>query len=376
VYEYPSWETAYARPPQVTVSYTLSSLETSGTLETSTTVETSSTALFTPVADSQNVLTVSNNYTSQPVASLRLMKLFDGFPADWGITAAQEFQVKVWDATRGNYLLFVRPDAQARASGSGWDSSHWSPGTLYVVGNDGGTSEAWSFSDSYWEGRYTSDPSVVFDTIPLYELTMVGITNMWPGSYEIHELDFSGIPLENSPANAWWQYYVIFRSLLRIDTASEDTTQAANYIPPAGNYVALITNYFQENEGVDPSPNPNPNPEPPPPGPPVPPPPPGPVPPPGPPGPPTVPSPSPPPGPPTPPPGSGNNGGNSGSSNPGNSRGSSGSNNTGNFTHRTSSGPETGDINQGSFWILLMKAVVLLSIAAVLVSVKERKALS
>jgi len=339
IYENPSWINEYARPPQVEVDYLLDSFEAS------------STAFFTPEADSQSVLTVSNNYTSQPVAALRLLKLFDGFPEDRGITADQEFQVKVWDATNSNYLLFVRPDAQAIASGSGWNSSYWSPGTLFVVGNDGGSSKVWNFSDSYWEGRYASDASLVFNTISLYELRAVGITNIWPADYEIHEMDFNGNLLDASPANAWWQYYVNFRALLRIEEPNSGAVQDPNYLSPGGNYVALITNYFQYVEGIDPEPTPDPNPKPPTP---------------------SAPTPRPiPPGPPVPPvpPAPGPNNGNSGGG------GGSGGNigNDGSFIREVSRGPKTADLSQTSFWMLLMKGAALMTLAVVAVLIREKK---
>jgi len=364
IYEYPSWAGEYARPPRVEVSYSLDSFESS------------STAFFTPEADSQSVLTVTNNYTSQPVATLRLLKLFDGFPEERGITAAQEFEVKIWDAANSNYLLFVKPDAQALASGSGWDSSYWSPGTLFVVGNDGGTSEAWNFSDSYWENRSASDPSLVFDTISLYELSAVGITNIWPANYEVHELDFEGGLLDDSSANDWWQYYVNFRSLLRIQEPSAGTAQDPNYLWPGGSYLAMITNYFQDVEEIDPGPIPDPSPDPDPDPDPNPDPDPDPSPSPEPPTPPVPPSPTPP----GPSPGTGGggstDGGGNGSGNGGSNDGGNGDSSDsdeGNFVRTVTDGPETGDLNRMFFWTALMKGTALLIFAAVAMLIKEKR---
>ncbi|MCL2403797.1 MAG: hypothetical protein FWC86_06200, partial [Coriobacteriia bacterium] len=230
--EYPDWTTEFAHPPQVAVTYSLDG----GAAGDSGTVG--------PTFSDESTLTVTNTFAGRPVAAMRLLKLFDGFPSDWGITAATEFQVKIWDADNSNYLLFVAPDAEALASGSGWDRSYWSPGTLFCVGNDGGASGNWNISDSYWEQRYLEGSAAILDTIPIYLLQQLGLTNIWPSQYEVHELDFAGNLLSTSPVNSWWQAYYSFRNLMRVGGPGDPGT-----IDPGGNYLVTVTNVFQHGEG-------------------------------------------------------------------------------------------------------------------------------
>ena len=230
--EYPSWATSYARPPAVIVDYSVDG----GSFE--------STAAVTPTADANTVLTVRNTLTDQPAAYLRLIKLLDGYPSDRGVSTATEFKVKVWDATNGDYLLFVKPDAASLASGSGWDQSNYANGSYYTVGNDGAsTGGAWVFSNSYWEGRYAAGSIEVTDTIPLYSFQVAGVSNVWPGSYEIRELDFNGNLLSASPDNSWWQAYYNFIELTRVEYQGSPTQQGE--LAPSGTYLVTITNFFQ-----------------------------------------------------------------------------------------------------------------------------------
>ncbi|MCL2746037.1 MAG: hypothetical protein FWE48_02945 [Coriobacteriia bacterium] len=231
--EYPNWTTISVHPPQVDVEY---SVDGSATASNPATIE--------PQGSDESTVTVTNTFTNMPVAAMRLMKLFDGFPADWGITSSTEFQVKIWDVDNEVYLLFVEPDAASLAPGSSWDSSYWSPGTLFCVGNDGGASGAWDISDSYWEQRHLAGTADIFDTISIYRLQQVGLTNIWPSQYEIHELDFEGNLLATSPASSWWQAYYNFVSLDRAGGPGDPGT-----IAPGGNYVVLVTNVFQHGEG-------------------------------------------------------------------------------------------------------------------------------
>jgi len=234
MYEFPSWATSFARPPQVNIDYSIDG----GSFE--------STAAVTPAANADTVLTVRNTFVDRPAAYLRLVKLLDGYPSDWGVSAATEFRVKIWDATNGDYLLFVMPDATSLASGSGWDRTNWATGSYYTVGNDGTSSGgAWSFSDPYWAGRYAAGSAEVTDTIPLHSLQAVGVSNVWPGSYEVRELDFSGNLLSESPDNTWWQAYYNFIELTRVEDSG---VAQQGVLSPSGSYVVLVTNVFQLKE--------------------------------------------------------------------------------------------------------------------------------
>jgi len=205
------------------------------------------TNAFAPNAEGDAVaLTVTNSFANAPSCPLRIMKLFDGFPGDRGITAATQFDVKVWNsldingATVGNYLLFIPPAVALAAKNSGaWAGTGWTEGTYYCTGNDGANlAGVWQISDEYWRGN----PAIT-DTIPILDLKITGLTNLWPGTYEIRELDFSGNLLSSSPANAWWQAYYNFVQL------SRDAPQQQGVLTPGSNYLVYVTNFFQHGEG-------------------------------------------------------------------------------------------------------------------------------
>jgi len=324
-----AWEQDFNHPPSVSVSYSIDGASFA------------QTASISSGAGEEVVVTVQNSFDSEPSGYLRLLKLFDGFPSDWGITATQEFTVKVWDSINENYLLFVSPDTEALDPGSGWDRTNWGTGTLYCVGNDGGTSGTAVISDSYWNTRIQADPNLATSEISLRLLQTVGLSNIWPGEYEIHELDFEGNLLSTSPANSWWQYYVNFQQITR-DRLSPPGTFAPN-----DSYIAFIVNYFQQSTDTDPAPNPddpgldpdpNPNPDPPP-------------------------NPHP-----QPPPGGGNNGGDNNSNN--NKSGNNGDLSDGRGTDKT---PITGDSSSANFWIVLMVTAVLLVFVTALGLSEESK---
>ena len=226
-------------PSSVDITYSLDG----GTPEESISIE--------PSANDETELTVINDFTRMPTEVLRLFKLFDGFPGDWGITSSTEFQVKINDITdpsNENYLLFVNPANEGNISD--WPNlSSWPAHTLYCVGNDGGggnDSSMWVFSDPYWQTRYEAGTATIINPISIYELKLLGLSNIWPGTYQIDELDFNGNLLSTSPANTWWQAYPRFMELTRMFPIGP---QEQGVLYAGGVYQAFITNYFQHGEG-------------------------------------------------------------------------------------------------------------------------------
>ena len=244
--ELTTWMAGFARPPAVTTTYDVSP---DGT--TAGSLPTSSTALLTPTEAIPASVTVNNNFTSQPLLTLRLMKLLDGFPADWGVSTATQFQVQVYDLNAGNTLLWVAPDAQASADGASgvWaDYANWAHGTLYCVGNDGGNPTGPpNITDPYWAARIAAGTATASATINIYDLVVQGLSNIWPSDYEIIELDFNGVPLSASPMNAWWQDYINIYPLTRVEAPNSNIAPTGT-LSPGNTYIATITNYFQHGE--------------------------------------------------------------------------------------------------------------------------------
>ncbi|MCL2379359.1 MAG: hypothetical protein FWC81_01020 [Coriobacteriia bacterium] len=234
--EHFTWDPETPRQPQVDVTYAVD-----GELR-------SEPVIFNPSAGEEKTLVVTNTFVDPAFGQMRLMKTLGGFPAYWGIDGSQEFQVKIWDAYAEVYLLFVQPDEQAITDG--WDSPGWIEGTLFCVGNTGSDqvgagSASWVFSDPYWKDRYQSGTADVFTAFFLFELQEVKLSNLWPGDYEVRELDFSNPPglLRDSPRSyvnggEWMDMY-------RFDGSYADY----GTVPPADAVNVIVANLFSHPAG-------------------------------------------------------------------------------------------------------------------------------
>ncbi|MCL2438832.1 MAG: hypothetical protein FWC99_07170 [Coriobacteriia bacterium] len=226
--EHFTWDPDVLRAPEVNISYRVNGSTPMADMAT-----------FAPYAGDDIAVTVINYFSDPAYGAMNVLKLIDGFPADWGINSATEFQFKVWDVQAGNYLLFVDPQL-ALDDGSTWDNPVWVPGTLFCVGNDGSDAEGiWYFTDAYWYAHYLAGTIEVTPYITIRNLQTIGLSNLWPEVYEIHELDFDGNLLETSSASDWWQVSYIFNGV--------PSTQGS--VPPAGALTAIMTNTFARAEG-------------------------------------------------------------------------------------------------------------------------------
>ncbi|MCL2024722.1 MAG: hypothetical protein FWG78_02960 [Coriobacteriia bacterium] len=235
--EYFPWDPSNPHAPVVDVQYAVDG----GTP--------ADTVTITPTANDDTELTVINTFADPAFGVMNVLKLFNGYPSDWGITSSTVFEMMIWDPEgyngasnpSGNYLLFVAPDEQALVT-DGWTSPGWVEGTLFCVGNGGldiSDPAAWQFSDDYWEDRYDAGTADVLTVISLTELEQVGLSNLWPGPYEVHELDFNGELLSTtSPSGAWWQAVYSF----------DGVSGTQGVVPPAGILNAMVTNTFVHGE--------------------------------------------------------------------------------------------------------------------------------
>ena len=228
--EIDTWTVLGGTSPNVLTTY---SFDNGSTYSGSATIN----SPITP--DDTYSLLVRNAINNNPSCVLRLLKLIGGFPGDWGISKSTVFNVKIWDDVNSNYLIFVSPSVASSAPVA--NRPTWAAGTYYCIGND----SVGGISDPYWSNRIAQDPFLALYTIPISELQspLVGLSNIWPSTYEVQELDFSGNLLSSSPVNAWWQAYYNIQELTRM------TTGAPGVLSPGGSYVATITNMFQHGEG-------------------------------------------------------------------------------------------------------------------------------
>jgi len=192
--EYFTWDETALRAPRVEVSYRIGQEAAL------------SSAIITPQADEEITVTAVNNFLNPAYGLMRILKILDGFPADWGINEHTNFQFRVWDVDAGRYLLFVLPDEEALAPDSGWSGFGWVEDSYFRVGtyapNAGGI---WDFCDPYWEARHQAGSAQILTELGIRKLQTVELSNLWSGNYEIHELDFNGNLLDSSPAYEWWQ---------------------------------------------------------------------------------------------------------------------------------------------------------------------------
>jgi len=233
--EYFIWDETALRAPQVEVSYRIDAGSSTDA------------AIIIPSAGDSTLLTVTNTFSNPSYGVMQIIKLLDGFPADWGINSLTDFTFRVWDVDAEAYLLFVEPDEIALAPESGWSSFGWVEGTLFRVGSYDPSLEAgsgsWTFTDSYWEARDLAGMADILSEISIRNLQTVGLSNLWSGNYEIHELDFEGNLLETSPASEWWQVNYSFNGAANGQGSNQGT------LSPSAVLNVTMTNFFEHAEG-------------------------------------------------------------------------------------------------------------------------------